>query len=385
MKKITVLGSTGSIGLNALKIIEDNSDRFSVAALVARSSLKKLAAQIEQFRPRMVSVANKEKAKALRAMVKRRVKIVYGVEGAVQCSADSGADMVLSAMVGAAGLAPTLAALKAGIDVALANKETMVTAGELVVKEARAGKARIIPVDSEHSAIFQALRGEKKKNARKLILTASGGPFLRRPLRTMKDITVKETLNHPNWSMGQKITIDSATMINKGFEVIEARWLFNIPLEKIEVVVHPESIIHSMVEFHDSSIIAQLGIPDMRTPIAFALSYPERLELNVESLDLAKIGKLTFESPNMKKFPSLKLAYDALNMGGSAPAVLNAANEVAVEAFLVKRIKFIDIPRVIEKTLGLCKPAPVNSLADALAWDNWARSKATEFIKNSSL
>jgi len=383
VKNIVILGSTGSIGVNALKIVESRPDRFRVIGLSARSNLKALKIQIEKFGPKIVSVADAKTAKQLRAIIKKRVKIVNGVEGAIECAVSPDADVVLSAMVGAVGLAPTLAAIKAGKQIALANKETMVTAGQLIGKEARAAKVKIIPVDSEHSAIFQALRGEKRlaTTVSKLILTASGGPFRTMPISKMRNITVNQALSHPVWNMGPKISIDSATMMNKGLEVIEARWLFNIQPSKIEVLIHPQSIIHSMVEFHDSSVIAQMGLPDMRTPISYALNYPDRLKMDMPRLDLAKIKRLTFEPPDMKKFPSLKLAYGALSAGGSAPAILNAANEVAVAAFLEKKIPFTTISEVVEQALTSISPAAVRNLSEALTADKEARVKAREIIE----
>ncbi len=378
MKNLVILGSTGSIGVNALKIVEERPDRFNVIGLAAKSNMDRLIGQIEKFRPEIVSMADPAKARELKGLVK--TKVVSGVEGTIECASHPDADMALSAMVGAAGLAPTLAAVKAGKDVALANKETLVTAGELVMREARAAKVKIIPVDSEHSAIFQALRGEKLRNVRTLILTASSGPFIHMPAEQMRKVTVEQALNHPNWSMGKKITIDSATMMNKGLEVIEARWLFNIQPEKIKVVVHPQSVIHSMVEFCDSSVIAQMGLPDMRAPIAFALNYPSRLSIDLPSLDLPGIGSLTFAEPDHDKFPALSTAYEALATGGSAPAVLNAANEAAVEAFLDRKIAFTTICEVVDRTLQACDVTPVRSLADALRADKWARKKSRELI-----
>ncbi|VAX16112.1 1-deoxy-D-xylulose 5-phosphate reductoisomerase [hydrothermal vent metagenome] len=381
MKHIAILGSTGSIGSNALSIIEANPEKFKVHALAAGSNIKKLASQIEKHKPRLASVADAKKAKELRRIISGKTKVVHGVEGAMEVAADYGSDMVLSAMVGAIGLEPTVAAIKAGKNIALANKETIVTAGEIVIKEARLKRVKIIPVDSEHSAIFQALRGEKHKNIKKIILTASGGPFLKHPKNRMDNISIKDALNHPNWKMGKKITIDSATMMNKGLEVIEARWLFNLPAEKIEVVIHQQSIIHSMVEFCDSSLIAQLGLPDMRTPIAFALGYPDRLKLDLKSLSLPQMKKLTFAEPDTKKFPCLALAYEALKLGGSTPCVLNAANEIAVNAFLNGKIKFTDIPRVIEKTIETTGTALMKSFTDAIDCDRQARVYASEVAK----
>lgn len=380
MKNIAILGSTGSIGENALNIIESAPDQFRVVALAARTNVEKLAVQIEKFHPQLVSVADAQKARELRSMVKRRVRIVTGAQGAIECATHPSADIVVAAMVGAAGLPPTHAAVCAGKQVALANKETLVIAGGIVMKEARRSKAAIIPVDSEHSAVFQALRGEKKKNVRRLILTASGGPFLAMSPAQMGKVTVEKALKHPNWSMGPKISIDSATMMNKGLEVIEAQWLFNMPPSMIEVVVHPQSVIHSMVEFHDSSVIAQMGPPDMRSPISFALNYPDRLEMDIPRLDFARLKTLTFEPPDITRFPCLALAYQATQIGSAAPAVLSAANEVAVEAFLNRRIGFLDIPRLVEKTMNESPDFPVNTIADVLAVDHWARARARELM-----
>ena len=381
MKNIAILGSTGSIGRNALEIITGSKDSFRVSALTARSNIKTLARQIDIFKPKIVAVADSASAKKLRAMVDRKVQIRTGEKGFEEVAANSDTDLVLSAMVGSAGLLPTIAAIRAGKNIALANKETIVTAGELVMKEAKANKVKIIPVDSEHSAIFQALRGEKRKSVKAITLTASGGPFYKTAIAKLKSVTPEAALKHPNWEMGAKITIDSATMMNKGLEVIEARWLFNMAPDTIKTVVHPESVIHSMVEFCDRSIIAQLGFPDMKTPISFALAYPERMELDTKSLDLATMKKLTFSKPDTKKFPCLKLAYEALYHGQSAPAVLNAANEVAVESFLKKKIAFLDIPIVIEKTVSDFKHSSFSSIEEVLEIDSAARRLATNTCK----
>jgi 1-deoxy-D-xylulose-5-phosphate reductoisomerase len=380
VRALTILGATGSIGVNALRIVESHPDRFRVEALAAWTNMERLAGQIERFHPKIVSVADAQRAGELRSMVARKVKIVHGAEGAIACAVHEGSEMVLSAMVGAAGLAPTLAAIKAGKLLALANKETLVTAGELVMKEARAARVKIIPVDSEHSAIFQALRGEKMKSVKRVILTASNGPFIDAPMDALHKVTVEQALRHPNWSMGRKITIDSATLMNKGLEVIEARWLFNLPPEKIEVVAHPQSVIHSMVEFIDTSVIAQMGLPDMRAPIAFALNYPDRAAADLPRLDIAAIGKLTFFPPDLIRFPSLALAYEALRMGGRATASLNAANEIAVEAFLEKRIRFTAIPEVCKDVLGKCDGGKIASLPEALDADKRARAHARESV-----
>lgn len=384
MKNIIILGSTGSIGTSALRIVEERPDKFRVIGLAARSNLKKLAEQIEKFRPKAVCVADAANAKKLRGMVRRRVKILSGVEGSLELATMDGADVALSAMVGAAGLAPTLAAIKAGRDIALANKETMVTAGRLVMREAKANRVKIIPVDSEHSAIFQAMRGEKGKAVRKITLTASAGPFLNTPVEELRAVTVDQALNHPVWSMGPKITIDSATMMNKGLEVIEASWLFGLPGEKIETLVHPQSVIHSMVEFCDSSVMAQLGLPDMRTPISFALNYPDRLETALPSLDLALAGTLTFQRPDPVKYPALGLAYEALSLGGDAAAVLNAANEVAVEAFLDGRIRFTEIAEIVKRTVRSHNARPAETLAEVLEADKAGRAGAREVISELS-
>jgi len=385
VRNLTILGATGSIGVNALKIVESHPDMFRVEAMAAWTNMARLAEQIEKFRPKIVSVADAARAKELRSMIKRRVKILHGAEGAIMCALHEDSQMVLSAMVGAAGLAPTLAAIKAGKTLALANKETLVTAGELVMREARAARVKIIPVDSEHSAIFQALRGESRKTIRRLILTASAGPFADTPLEELPHVTVEQALRHPNWSMGRKITIDSATMMNKGLEVIEARWLFNLPPEMIEVVAHPQSVIHSMVEFCDSSVIAQMGMPDMRPPISFALNYPDRLDTELPRLDIAAIGRLTFFAPDVKRFPSLPLAYEALRMGGRATAALNAANEVAVEAFLERKIGFTAIADVCKSTLDLCDGGRVGSLPEALDADRRARAHARQIVAKMAL
>jgi 1-deoxy-D-xylulose-5-phosphate reductoisomerase len=380
MKNIVILGSTGSIGVNALKIIRARPDCFKVVGLVTKSNLKTLAKQIEEFCPSIVSVANKEKAKELRSLITRKVKIVFGEEGSMELASCDNADMVVSAIVGAAGLSPTLAAIRAGKTVALANKEALVAAGDLMMREARANNVKVIPIDSEHSAIYQIMRGETKKSVRRIILTASGGPFLKTPKDELQHVTVKRALRHPNWNMGKKITIDSSTMMNKGLEVIEARWLFNILPSMIDVVIHPQSAIHSMVEFYDSSMMAQMGPADMRSPIAFALNYPKRLKVDLPRLDFTQINSFTFEAPDFEKYPSLQLAYDALEKGGGAPVALNAANEVAVEAFLKGKILFITIPIITEKVLGKLGIVKVDSVSTAISIDKWARVKAREQV-----
>ncbi len=384
MKKISILGSTGSIGVNTLDVISKHPDKFQVVGLAAGENDSLLQAQIEKFKPRIAALFNEKHSDKLKKTIKdKNVKIASGIDGVLEVATIKDADMVISAIVGAAGLIPTISAIKAGKDIALANKETLVMAGEIVMKEAD-GKCRIIPVDSEHSAIFQSLRGEKRENIRKLILTASGGPFRNYPKEQFEDIKPEDALKHPNWSMGTKITIDSATLINKGFEVIEARWLFGMADENIEVLIHPQSIIHSLVEFIDGSIIAQLGIPDMRIPISYALNYPDRLENALPPLNLAQVKNLSFEMPDTEKFPCLKLAFEALKKGETMPAVLNAANEVAVNAFLNREISFNEIPEIIKKTMKSHKVSLIREISDVLKADRWAREYAKKLIAMSN-
>lgn len=383
MKKITVLGSTGSIGVSALDVVEKNPRRFRVVALAAGKNIKLLQKQIEKFRPLKVSVSDDQSASELRNLLppKIRTKIFTRTEGLQEVASFAGSDIVVSAISGAAGLLPTLAAIDAGKDIALANKETMVMAGDIVTKKAKEKKINILPVDSEHSAIFQCLQGQEHKNINKIILTASGGPFFKYKTNELKKVTVGQALKHPNWKMGKKITVDSASMMNKGLEVIEAKWLFALEMDKIEIMIHPQSVVHSMVEFVDGSILAQLGIPDMRTPIAYALTYPERMKNDLPQLDLIKTGNLEFHEPDIKKFPCLRLAYEAGICGGTMPAVLNAANEIAVGAFLGEKIKFVDLPVIIDKVLGMHNPVIKPSLEDILQADNWARVRTKELIE----
>jgi 1-deoxy-D-xylulose-5-phosphate reductoisomerase len=382
MKRIAILGSTGSIGVNALKVIESRPRDFEVVALAAGRNIDLLASQIEKFSPRLVSVVDEQHAVMLRRRLGGgKATILWGESGYAATASIDGAEMVVSAMVGAAGLLPTLRAIEAGKDIALANKETLVMAGELVMRRAAEKKVRLIPVDSEHSAIFQCLNGERPDQVRKIILTASGGPFLRTPKEALRRVTVEDALKHPNWSMGRKITIDSASMMNKGLEVIEAKWLFGVEPDRIEIVVHPQSIIHSMVEFIDCSIIAQLGIPDMRIPIAYALSWPDRLPEKGLGLDIFQKGTLEFIPPDREKFPCLNLAYEAARIGGTMTAVLNAANEIAVEAFLAGRLGFTGIAEIIEAALGLHETNQIETVADVIAADKWARRTASGLIE----
>lgn len=379
MKKISILGSTGSIGTQTLDVVRKNRDKFEVVAISANSSINLLLEQIKEFKPRYVAVYNENSAKELKEMIPSDIKIevLSGMEGLITISSLDEIDVLLTAIVGMIGLVPTLEAIKKGKTIALANKETLVTAGQLVMEEAKKRNVAILPVDSEHSAIFQCLNGESKKEIESIILTASGGPFRGKSKNDLINVTKNEALKHPNWSMGRKISIDSSTLMNKGLEVIEAKWLFDVNSDKIDVVVHPQSIIHSMVQFVDSSIIAQMGCPDMKLPIQYALTYPERILNDFERLDFSKLSSLTFEKPDLNTFPCLKLAYDSLNMGGTYSAVLNAANEVLVNEFLEDKIKFYDIPYYIEKTLDAHKSIEKPILEEILYTDNWSR----EFVK----
>lgn len=383
MKKITILGSTGSIGVSALDVLEKNPRKFRVAALAAGHNVVLLARQILKFRPAMVSVQTREDARRLCDMLgsKHQVPVLYDEAGAEEVAAYPGADTVLSAISGAAGLKPTMAAIEAGKDIALANKETMVIAGPLVTKKARQKKIAILPVDSEHSAIFQCLAGQKPENLKRIILTASGGPFYNLSGADLKKVTLKQALKHPRWKMGTKITIDSASLMNKGLEVIEAKWLFDLDIGRIDVLIHPQSVVHSLIELVDGSVLAQLGIADMRIPIAYALTYPRRLANDLPGLNLAKAGPLEFLKPDMKKFPCLALAYEAGRIGGTAPVVLNAANEVAVAAFVENKICFNDLPKVIEKVLNRHQAQKNPSLEDILGVDSESRIQARSVLR----
>jgi 1-deoxy-D-xylulose-5-phosphate reductoisomerase len=381
MKRLAILGSTGSIGVSTLEIVAEHPDCFEVVALTAGRNLALLEEQIALFRPRLVAVPDQLNAERLRERIGAGgPQVLYGTAGLISCAVETPADMVVSAIVGAAGLEPTLAAIQAGRDVALANKETLVIAGELVMSAAAESGCRLFPVDSEHSAIFQSLEGHRKADVRRLILTASGGPFRNWSLEDLQEVTPQDALAHPNWTMGRKITIDSATMMNKGLEVIEAHWLFNVPVEKIDVHIHPESIVHSLVEYVDGALLAQLGIPDMKTPIAYALTYPERLPLELPALDLCRLGQLNFAAPNSQCFPCLGLAYEAIKRGGTTPAVLNAANELAVDAFLHDKVGFLDIPRIIGSVVEKHSNSAASSLEQILSADAWARQNAHNVI-----
>ncbi|PIE59752.1 MAG: 1-deoxy-D-xylulose-5-phosphate reductoisomerase [Desulfobulbus propionicus] len=383
MKTIALLGSTGSIGSNVLEVVRRYPDRFRVASLTAGNSVASLADQVVEFNPEFVSIGNGERVNQLRELLPEYYhdRILTGDEGNCEAARLSSVDMVVTAVAGSVGLLPTLAALDAGKDIGLANKETLVMAGQLVMERARAAGIRILPIDSEHSAIFQALAAGRKQDVRRLLLTASGGPFRQLSADKLDQVTPEQALAHPNWDMGRKISIDSATLMNKGLEVIEARWLFDITADQIEVVVHPQSIVHSLVEYNDGSIIAQMGIPDMQIPIAYALSYPERLDLGNPSLDLAACEDLTFEAPDTLRFPSLLTARECLQAGGVMTAVLNAANEVAVDAFLQKRIGFMDIHRVVSIALGLAENDDPMQVEAILHADSVARLNALAEIK----
>ncbi len=376
MKRLAILGSTGSIGTSTLDVVEGSPDRFQVVALAARASLDRLETQVRRHAPRLVSVGSEASARELRRRLGRiPSEVVWGTAGLLQAVADAGADLVVSAIVGADGLLPTMRAVTAGKDVALANKESLVMAGQLLTAEAHARGARILPVDSEHSAIFQCLGGNGTGGVRRIVLTASGGPFRTRSRSAMASVTPEEALKHPNWSMGKKITIDSATLMNKGLEVIEAHWLFGLPVDGVDVIIHPQSIIHSLVEYVDGSILAQLGVPDMRIPIQYALTYPERQSNMVPRLTLEQLTGLTFEAVDREKFPCLDLAYEAALAGGSSPAVLNAANEVAVHRFLNRRLGFDEIPTLIRKALDAHPRRAVGSVEDVLEVDREVRGR----------
>ncbi|WP_406688007.1 1-deoxy-D-xylulose-5-phosphate reductoisomerase [Rossellomorea vietnamensis] len=352
MKKISLMGATGSIGTQTLDVIREHPEEFRLTAMSVGKNIEEARKMITEFNPRLVSVQRKEDAETLSREFPSSVKVLHGDEGLVEVACHQNADILVNAVLGSVGLYPTLQAIEAGKTIAIANKETLVTAGHLVMEAARAKGTSLLPVDSEHSAIFQALQGEREKNIEKLIITASGGSFRDRTREELVGVTVHEALNHPNWSMGAKITIDSASMMNKGLEVIEAHWLFDIPYDRIDVVQHRESIIHSMIQFHDSSVMAQLGTPDMRVPIQYALTYPDRLQRPGKRLDLVEIGKLHFEKMDLDRFRCLAFAYEAGRIGGSMTTVLNAANEASVALFLDNKISFLDIETYIEKAMN---------------------------------
>ncbi len=387
MKRVSIIGSTGSVGLNTLRVIDDLAPEFQVVGLAARSSTGELASQVARYRPRQVALADESLLGQFRndcaAAGTEVPETLVGREGLRRIGGMDDADIVVSATVGAAGLEPTYAALRAGKIVALANKEAMVIAGELLRTTAQRNGGSLLPVDSEHNAIHQCLRAGRRQEVRRLVLTASGGPFLNLPATEFASVTPEAALNHPTWKMGRRITVDSATLMNKGFEVIEARWLFDFPPSSIDIVVHPQSIVHSMVEFVDGSIMAQLGVADMRGPIQYALTYPDRVGSSITPLDWTSLPPLEFQVPDTDRFPSLNLAYRAIAMGGTAPAVLNATDEVAVHAFLENRISFTDLPRIIERVLESHSPTATDTVEAVLEADRWARAVASEAVTSA--
>ncbi len=381
LKRISILGSTGSIGRNTIEVIRSRPDKFKVTGLAARNNIDVLESQIRDFRPEIVAVFDESAAESLR----RRnlpVEILAGEKGLVRVATAEHADTVVSSIVGSAGLVPTHEAIKAGKDIALATKEALVMAGGIIMSEAARRGVRIVPVDSEHSAVFQCLHGRDMDEIRKVVLTASGGPFLKKDISELDTVTPEEALKHPTWDMGRKISIDSATLMNKGLEVIEACWLFGLPPEKVEVILHPQSIVHSMVKFIDGSVIAHMSVPDMKGPISYALSYPQRFEDVLPALDLAEIGELTFQEPDAGKYPSLSLTYEAIRTGGTMPCVLNSSNEVAVEAFLDSKISFTSIPRVVSETMSAHRVLKTDSIDTVISASNWAKGKAAEIVED---
>ena len=375
MKKIAILGSTGSIGTQTLDVVREHSDELQVVALAAGTNKERLKEQIKEFHPKLVSLSDEKKAQELKEeLAGEQVEVVCGMEGLIEVAGADSADVVVTAVVGMMGILPTMEAIKKGKDIALANKETLVTAGHLIIPMAKEYGVSILPVDSEHSAIFQSLQGEPKAALDKILLTASGGPFRGKSAEFLETVTLEATLNHPNWSMGPKITIDSSTMVNKGLEVMEAKWLFGVDYSQIEVVIQPQSIIHSMVQYVDGAIIAQLGTPDMRVPIEYALFYPERRSLSGDRLDFSKLSQITFEKPDYKVFRGLSLAIEAGKTGGTMPTVFNAANERAVAKFLKGEIKYTDIVRSIEKCMDAHKVSAHPDLEEILATEQWVYS-----------
>lgn len=381
MKNLAVLGSTGSIGTQTLDVVRANRDLFTIKVLAANNSIDQLAEQIAEFSPELAVLADEQAADELRKRNTGKTVILGGKEGLVKAAAYDGTDIVVTSLMGFAGLAPTMAALEKGKDIALANKETLVVAGELVMKKAAEKGAAILPVDSEHCALFQCLQGEKRKTVEKLILTASGGPFRGKKVAELKNVSIKDCLAHPTWSMGKKITVDSATLVNKGLEVIEAHWLYDMPYDKIQVAVHPQSIVHSMVAYQDGAVMAQLGSTDMKLPIQYALTYPDRVKSEWKRLDFWNMQPLTFEKPDMDTFRGLKIAYEAGKAGGTMPCVMNAANEVAVAAFLAGKIGFLDIYELIEKALERRENKSNPSFEVLCEEDAWIREWTEKLIK----
>lgn len=393
LKQVAILGSTGSIGVNTLDVIRSHPDRFKVVALTAAKQIERLAEQCIEFKPLIAVVTNAEGAAQLSKRLQAKnipTQVLYGPEALVTAVTDSACDTVMAAIVGAAGLVPTLAAAKAGKRVLLANKEALVMSGNLFMQAIQEGGGELLPIDSEHNAIFQCLPDRFTKSAserlgvEELWLTASGGPFRDLPIECLATITPEQACAHPNWVMGRKISVDSATMMNKGLEVIEAFWLFGLPLDKIKVLIHPQSVVHSMVRYRDGSVLAQMGQPDMRTPIAYGLAWPERIDAGVASLNLTQLASLSFSEPNLEQFPCLDLAFSAAKTGGTAPTVLNAANEIAVAAFLDKGMPYLKIAEVVERTLSSLSPVAADSLESILVADAAARQLAARFIAQTN-
>lgn len=371
MRNIAILGSTGSIGTQTLEIVRENND-LNVVSIAAKSSINKLEEQVREFKPDIVCVYDEKAASQFKVMISdTNTTVVSGMEGLIEAATYKSAELVVTAFVGMIGIVPTVEAIKAGKDIALANKETLVTAGHIVMDLAKKNNVKILPVDSEHSAIFQSLNGENSKEIDKILLTASGGPFRTKTKDDLKTVTLEDALKHPNWSMGRKITIDSATMVNKGLEVLEAKWLFDVDVDNIQVVVQPQSIIHSMVQFNDGAVIAQLGVPDMKLPIQYAIYYPERRYLSGDRLDFGKIGQITFEDPDFEKFKGLELAYESGRIGGSMPTVLNAANEKAVAMFLNRKIGYLEIADIIEYCMSKHNTIENPTIEQILEIENW--------------
>lgn len=383
-RKIAILGSTGSIGENTLDVVAQFPERIDVVALAAGKNWERLAEQARRFQPDIVSVADDMDATRVEGALSSKVKVLSGEEGLREVAAGAGADLVVSALVGAAGLPPTLAAIDVGASIALANKEVLVMAGELVMSRVSAHEIELLPIDSEHAGVAQALADRPQTQVERIVLTASGGPFRNHSIEAMKKVSLEEALNHPNWKMGPKITIDSASMMNKGLEIIEARWLFGLKPEQVDVLVHPQSIVHAMVEFVDGSYVAQMSMPDMRIPIAQAIFFPERLPIEAPRLDLGQIGSLTFEAPDTERFPCLIHAKDAMREGGTAPAVLNAANEMAVASFLSGASQFMDIPDVVGATLAAHENMEADDLGTILEADRWAREYASARLNGTA-
>jgi len=380
MINISILGSTGSIGTQTLEIADFFKDEINIVAITCNNNIDLLEKQIKKYNPKISVVMNKEKYEILNNRISTKTKLKYGMDGLKEAASIPEVDVVLTAVSGMIGLEPTISAIKSKKKIALANKETLVTGGSIIKKLMYENNVDILPVDSEHSAIFQCLQGNKTENIKKIILTASGGPFFGKDINFLKNVNVDEALNHPNWSMGKKITVDSSTLMNKGLEMIEAHWLFNVPYKDIDIVVHPESIIHSAVEYRDKSVIAQLGLPDMKLPIQYALFYPERKENNMESLNLFKLNQLNFYKPDINTFKCLDLAYKAISIGGTMPTVLNVANEIAVDKFLKRKISFLDIGNKIQILMEQHSPFEINTIDDILYVKTWVEKKFTELL-----